>query len=346
MTRVGVRCDAGVTSGVGHLVRCVALAEELCSRGVEVLFLGDVTGSGWARSQLRARGLTLRPAPPEPEGLAGEACRLGLDAMVLDSYELPRETGAALRAAGMPVLAIVDGDPLGQDADLYLDQNLGAELRPFPAPDAPDAPEAREAAGAAEELRPVRTVVRRLAGARYALLRDSVRKCRRKGGSGHEVPRVLCFFGGTDSAGVTPAWTRALRDTGHPAEVTVISPVPFTAGGPVTVIPPTDRLPELMAEADLVVTAAGSAIWELLYLGVPGALIRVAANQLIGYDALVGGELAAGLGPVPDAAALAVLSRLLTDPAWREGYGRRARGLVDGRGRERVADALLALTVR
>ena len=364
MTRVGVRCDAGVTSGVGHLVRCVALAEELCSRGVEVLFLGDVTGSEWARAQLRARGLTLRPAPPEPEGLAGEACRLGLDAMVLDSYELPRETGAALRAAGMPVLAIVDGDTLGQDADLYLDQNLGAELRPFAPPVAPEAPEAVEASEAVgapeardaleapeapEGLRPVRTVARRLAGARYALLRDSVRRCRRKGRSGHEVPRVLCFFGGTDSAGVTPAWTRALRDTGHPAEVTVISPVPFAAGGPgglVTVIPPTDRLPELMAEADLVVTAAGSAIWELLYLGVPAALIRVAANQLIGYDALVGGELAAGLGPVPDAAALAVLSRLLADPAWRECYGRRARGLVDGRGRERVADALLALTVR
>jgi spore coat polysaccharide biosynthesis predicted glycosyltransferase SpsG len=154
---------------------------------------------------------------------------------------------------------------------------------------------------------------------------------------------VLCFFGGTDSAGVAPAWARALADTGLPFQATVVSPTPFAAHGPFTVIPPTDRLPALMAEADLVVTAAGSAVWELLYLGVPAALTWVAANQLIGYEALVGRGIAAGAGPAPDAAATKVLAGLLADPEAREEYGRRGRGLVDGRGRERVADALLAL---
>jgi spore coat polysaccharide biosynthesis predicted glycosyltransferase SpsG len=98
-----------------------------------------------------------------------------------------------------------------------------------------------------------------------------------------------------------------------------------------------------MAGADLVVTAAGSAVWELLHLGVPAALSWVAANQLIGYEALVGGGIAAGLGPAPDAAAVELLARLLGDPAARERYGRRGAGLVDGRGRERVANALLDL---
>ncbi|WP_211267055.1 PseG/SpsG family protein [Nonomuraea candida] len=320
--RVGFRCDAGVSSGVGHLVRCVALAEELCGRGVEVVFLGEVRGSPWARDQLRERGLGLIPAPRGPGELAALARRLRLDAVVLDSYHLPRETGAALRTAGLPVLAIVDGDPLGQEADLYLDQNLGAEHRPFPAP-----------AGG-----------RRLAGARYVLLRDSVRRrTRGRDGRGGEAPRVLCFFGGTDSAGVAPAWARALRDTGLPFHGTVVSPAPFEAGGPITVIPPTDRLPELMAAADLVVTAAGSSIWELLYLGVPTALTWVADNQLGGYEELVGRGVAAGLGRAAEREAVAVLARLLADPAAREEHGRRGSGLVDGRGRERVADALLAL---
>ncbi|MGW4793111.1 PseG/SpsG family protein [Nonomuraea sp. NPDC004297] len=320
--RVGFRCDAGVRTGAGHLVRCVALAEELATRGVEVVFLGEVRGSEWARAQLGERGFPLVAAPPEPVRLAALACELRLDAVVLDSYELPPETGAVLRDARFAVLAVVDGDPLGQEADLYLDQNLGAERRPFPAPD------------------------RRLAGARYALLRDSVRGRGRVAGGG-DVPRVLCFFGGTDSAGVAPAWARALSATGLPFSATVVSPVPFEAGGPITVIPPTDRLPELMAAADLVVTAAGSAIWELLYLGVPTALTWVAANQLIGYEELVGRGAAAGLGPAQDPAAgsgpVQVLARLLADPAVREEHGRRAGGLVDGRGRERVADALLAI---
>ncbi|GAA2881020.1 hypothetical protein GCM10020220_083910 [Nonomuraea rubra] len=243
--RVGFRCDAGVKSGVGHLVRCVALAEELCARGAEVFFLGEVCGSAWARAQLRERGLPLVPAPREPARLAALACELRLDAVVLDSYDLPAGTGAALRDARFAVLALVDGDPLGQEADLYLDQNLGAERRPFPLP------------------------AERLAGARYALLRDSVRRRSRAVPGGNAVPRVLCFFGGTDSGGVAPAWARALSATGRPFLGTVVSPEPFEAAGPITVIPPTDRLPELMAAADLVVTAAGSAVWELLYLGRP-----------------------------------------------------------------------------
>ncbi|MFC7590108.1 PseG/SpsG family protein [Nonomuraea antimicrobica] len=286
--------------------------------GVEGLFLGEVRDSPWAAAQLRERGLRLAPAPREPAGLAALARELGLDAVVLDSYDLPPPTGTALRAAGTAVLAVVDGDPLGQEADLYLDQNLGAERRPFPAQD------------------------RRLAGARYVLLRDSVRRRTRTPGPGG-VPHVLCFFGGTDSAGVAPAWARALTATGRPFRATVVSPRPFEADDPITVIPPTDRLPELMAGADLVVTAAGSAVWELLHLGVPTALSWVADNQLIGYEELVGRGVAAGLGRAPDERAVGVLARLLADPAVREEHGRRGGGLVDGRGRERVADALLGL---
>ncbi|NUR84294.1 MAG: spore coat protein [Nonomuraea sp.] len=321
--RVGVRCDAGAGSGAGHLVRCAALAEELALRGVEAVFLGDVSGSEWAREQLRSRGLPLVPAPARPDRLAALACELRLDAVVLDSYVLRAGTGATLRAAGFPVLAIVDGDPLGQEADLYLDQNLGAEDRHFPLPPGSW----------------------RLAGSRYALLRDSVRGRRRIAGE-DPVPRVLCFFGGTDSGRVAPVWAEALGRTGVPFTATVVSPEPFAGGEGVTVIPPTDRLPDLMAAADLVVTAAGSAVWELLHLGVPTALTWVAGNQLIGYRALVGRGIAAGLGPEADVEAVDLLARLLADPRLREEHGRRGGGLVDGKGRQRVADAFLDLWVR
>ncbi|MFG1681911.1 PseG/SpsG family protein [Nonomuraea sp. NPDC049269] len=370
--RVGFRCDAGVASGVGHLMRCVALAEELCGRGAEVLFLGEVAGSEWAASQLRQRGFPLCAAPAEPEALVELVRVFGLDAVVLDSYVLAAGTGAALRAAGTAVLAIIDGDPLGQDADLYLDQNLGAELRPFQPPreraaeggprgerpagpwagrpagpwgERPAGPWGEGLAGHRDEG-PAGPRGARLAGARYALLRDSVllmRGTARRRPARSEGPLVLCFFGGTDSAGVAPAWAGALCATGLPFRATVVSPVPFEVDGPVTVIPPTDRLPGLMAEANLVVTAAGSTVWELLHLGVPTALSWVADNQLIGYEALVGGGIAAGLGPAPDAVAVGVLARLLADPAARDAYGRRGAKLIDGRGRERVADALLAL---
>ncbi|MFD0655769.1 hypothetical protein [Thermocatellispora tengchongensis] len=220
----------------------------------------------------------------------------------------------------MPVLHVIDAPEPRQEADLYLDQNLGAEARYDPGT-------------------PV------LAGARYALLRDDVV---REGGEvrpdAAAPPRVLCFFGGTDAAGVTGRWLRALADTGVPCVCTAVGDAPAYPG--MTVIPPTDELPALMARADLVLTAAGSATWELLYLGVPAALTWVAANQLVGYEAVVGNGLATGLGADPEAA-VPVLRALLAElaaPGARARLGGPGRALIDGHGRSRVADALLALS--
>ncbi|MFI6476623.1 PseG/SpsG family protein [Nonomuraea sp. NPDC050663] len=314
---IGFRCDAGPLIGVGHLMRCIALAEELVGRGEDVCFLGDLGGLDWAVSQLERRSLPLKPAHL--------AWRLDLDAIVLDSYTLPEGEGARFRAAGIAVLAIVDGDLRGQAADVYLDQNLGAEKL------LPDLPPGSV----------------RLAGAPYVLLRDQVRSARRAACG--DVPRVLCFFGGTDAGGLVERVVGMLTAVDAPFEATVISarPVPLPAGGAIELSPPTDHLASLMADADLVVTAAGSSVWELLHLGVPSAVTFVADNQLISYDALVSAGLAAGLGPAATIeAATPLLESLIRRADLREPYGTAGRGLIDGRGRERVADALLAARAR
>jgi hypothetical protein len=124
---VGVRCDAGPATGVGHLVRCVALAEELVSRGLGVVFLGDLGGLPFAQRQLADRGLPLLPAPVAPEDLADLAVSMGLAAVVLDGYHLDPGCGTALTARGLPVLALSDGGfGADQRATIHLDQNLGA----------------------------------------------------------------------------------------------------------------------------------------------------------------------------------------------------------------------------
>jgi spore coat polysaccharide biosynthesis predicted glycosyltransferase SpsG len=315
-------------------MRCLALAEELLGRGAEVSFLGDLGGLEWVRDQLRARGLPLLPGPASPEGLTTAARRLRLDAMVLDSYELDPDCAGALRQAGMTVLAVVDGDTRGQHADLYLDQNLGAEHSPVNLP----------------------TGTVRLAGSDFALLRDSVRALRPAGPRqpGDGVPRVLCFFGGTDTADAAPRVIELAAATGAPFAATVIAArdstadalaaVALTPGQSVTAIAPTDRLPHLAAAADLVVSAGGTSTWELLCLGVPAALIWVADNQRQGYDTLVSRGLAAGLGAVTGLGgdAEATLKGLLTSPVARTDLAARGFTLVDGRGRERVADELLS----
>ena len=70
--RVGIRCDARAAIGVGHLVRCIALAEELVGRGHEVVFFG-VVDVPWASRQLADRGLAARePGEHRPADRVGE----------------------------------------------------------------------------------------------------------------------------------------------------------------------------------------------------------------------------------------------------------------------------------
>ncbi|MFG1919374.1 PseG/SpsG family protein [Micromonospora sp. NPDC048898] len=365
--RVGLRCDAGRRRGVGHLVRCLALAEEFLARGAHVAVFGTVERLAWATTELAARGIPLHPGPETPAELVEAAHRHELDVMVLDSYELDPAGADALRAAGVFTLAIIDGDSRGQAADLYLDQNFGAELTPLgPGAELPD-----RDVGAGAEL-PGRDVGARaglpgrlLAGSRYALLRDSVIGARppvAPPATTVSRPRVLAFFGGTDAVGAAPVLTRVLVATGHPMDLTVIVGRPELEaevediapgrGQIIRPIPPTTSLPTLITEADLVVSAAGTSTWELCCLGAPSALVCVVDNQRESYTRVVRHGLAAGLGELPEltaggiagraarATAARTLHGLLSSPQRRATLAAQAWSTVDGQGRARVVDAV------
>jgi spore coat polysaccharide biosynthesis predicted glycosyltransferase SpsG len=365
----GFRCDAGGVIGVGHLVRCIALAEELIARGTRVIFLGDLTALPWVRHQLEDRDLPVLPAPQSPQELADLVVDLGLSAVVLDGYHLEPRCGAAIRARGTAVLALVDGDfGAEQEADLYLDQNLGAQRLPGIAPQA-----------------------RMLAGLEYVLLRDVVRDRRpltmpsdlpsdlsselsseTPAGSPADPsastasvpePSVLAVFGGTDPYDAALTVVPLLLAGGMPVTVTAVAARPEVAEGlqalptgpgqRVLAVPPVDDLPALVRQVDLVVSASGSSVWELLCLGAPTALVCVTPNQQVGYQEVVGRGLAAPLGalqqlqddPGARRAASELLTRLLTDSGARRALATKGLAEVDGRGRERVADALLGLAV-
>ncbi|MGL5864911.1 MAG: PseG/SpsG family protein [Dermatophilaceae bacterium] len=336
--RVGIRVDAWPELGVGHLIRCLALADELSARGVTAALLGEIRGVPWVAEQVRARGLDVHPAPRDPRLLATLAVDLDLDHVVLDGYHLDPTCGTALRRSGIRVLAIVDG-PFGaeQEADVYLDQNLGAG----------------PVAGAHDRAT-------HLLGLDFALFRDEVTARRggrstRRGGP----PRALAVFGGTDAFGAAPVVVPLLLATGAPVHVLAVTPRPDDAdrlaalptgrGQCVEVRAPDPDLAGLAVTCDLAVTAAGSSVWELLCLGVPAGLVQVASNQEHGYRACTEQGVALGIGRLDELRthqaarerAVSALDRLLHDLALRERLSTRGPALVDGAGRSRVVDILL-----
>jgi spore coat polysaccharide biosynthesis predicted glycosyltransferase SpsG/GNAT superfamily N-acetyltransferase len=302
MTTLLLRADAGPSIGVGHLSRCVALAEAAVARGWRVSLAGSVEGADWLL-----------------------ACLSTLDVVVVDHYELGELP--QLRAAAR-LVSLEDG-PFGRRAaDVVVDANL--------------APAPRPADGSPLVL----------AGPRFAPLRSEVLAARGSRLSNaprhpHGPPRVVVVMGGSAAAGAVSAALSALREVDLPMTVRAISPSPLAApDARFTVEPPTPRLPALLAEADLVISAAGVTLLELCCLGVPAAVVRLADNQEAGYRAAVDQGLAVGLGGVADLPAAApALRALLTDPGRRTELSRAASSVVDGRGADRILTAS-TLTVR
>lgn len=327
MKHVAFCCDGGRVRGVGHVMRCLSLAEEFIARGYQPLFAADIGGVAWVEDELRRRDIpVLTSAHVDLEPLLASAPV----AAVVDSYDLRTEISDRIRAAAVPMLAIHDGTNGARPADLQLDQNLGAY--------GPG-----------------------LNGLKYALLRDDILRLRpdapRKGLSG-VPPKVVAFFGGTDAFGAAPVVAKLLAATGLDFSATIvaandafaarIAEVPLTSGQAIRVIPAGSAMTAYIADADLVIGASGTTLWELLCVGAASAVVCVVGNQEIGYQRVVATGVAAGLGTLdamwdkPEGATNA-LRRLLLDSDERDRLRAAGWSLVDGQGRKRVADALLEL---
>lgn len=333
--RILLRCDGAPRTGVGHVVRSLALAEVALARGHAVALLGRVEGPLLTSLADRTPGLTLL-GPAEGAGHLGQVAA-GYDVVHVDHYELGSDDLQGLTSADgtdRPLLSnVVDGRFGARPADVLVDPTLGAECEDPPA-------------SARWHLRGSRfTPVRAQLAALATLVTPA------DGGSGDgRALAVLVVMGGTDPAGCAPLVVEALGRLGLPLDVTVVS-VPATAAplaslahrwsaGRLRVTPPVSDLPSRMAAADVVVTAAGTSTWELCALRRPMALVAAADNQRAGRDRVVAAGGAVGLGGLADLADVdataARLRPLLTDGALRRRVATAAHRLVDGRGAWRV----------
>lgn len=305
--------------------------QELLSRGHTATLVGECDVE-WARQQAASVGLEF--VPPADDFLA-QLTAAGCDTLMIDGYEFPASLGAEARTAGFPVVAMVDGDfGRQQEADIYVDQNLGSEDPGLP---------------------------NWLVGPEYVLLRDVVVQRRGTPRPANQPPKVLVVFGGSDPFGGCPVAVELLLSTGLPVHVVAIAASPerraslealdLANGQSLEVLGTQDDLPGLALTCDFVISASGSSVWEFACLGIPTGLVCVTDNQITGYEAATE-QLAVPVGHLEAlradgqarAAAAVALAGMLEDRAWLDELSTHACALVDGKGRERVVDAVAALT--
>jgi spore coat polysaccharide biosynthesis predicted glycosyltransferase SpsG len=201
---------------------------------------------------------------------------------------------------------------------------------------------------------------RLLLGLDYCLLRREFADRRPGRPPVPRARRILVLAGGGDDGGLLAdalAWLgRVSRgDLEVRAIVGPLGPPVHEPGSipgiELTLVHGSEAIADEMARADAAVTAAGSACWELAYMGVPSAAVPVADNQLpsarrsddLGaFLVLDRDSLRRRVAPDPrDPDTERLLKDLLYDRRLRESLALRAGRLVDGRGAARVVDALL-----
>ena len=298
--------DAGPATGLGHVARCVAFAEEAAARGWDVVFSGE---PGWFAD-------AFDHVVPGTDDVGALAEDIGADVLVVDHYRLP--SSSTVRTPGVVLVSMESGRFGRRPADVVVDSGLVPHDRPDD--------------GSGLVLR----------GPRYAPLRAAVRAARGRRRRG-TPPKVVVTMGGSHAPEAVGTVLRALRDSAVPADVLALAASPVDAPDPLPgqrfTVAPLGDLPAVAADADLVVSAAGVTLLELCCIGLPTGLVQLVDNQARGYRAAV--DLGAGLGlGTPEAIDHQALRRLLTDLALRDRLAATAAALVDGLGAARVLDSV------
>jgi UDP-2,4-diacetamido-2,4,6-trideoxy-beta-L-altropyranose hydrolase len=358
--RIAFRCDASDQIGGGHVMRCLTLANALSDAGAKVIFVAAETPDVLAsRIEDAGHQLVRIAAAPELERPGGkwEEPPLSEDAqladagatgaivgqadwIVVDHYLLDSSWHSAARKFAERILVIDDLANRSYDCDILLDQTLGRAPEDY------------------RDLTP--SYAKILAGPTYALLRPEFARerpaaleRRKSAGPAH---RILVSMGTMDPEGITARIVREVLAVAPECAIDVVlgpQAASLTYVRDIAASHPnvalhvnTNRMAELMRDADLAIGAAGTTSWERCCLGLPSIALVLAENQSLIADSLAGAgaHIAVTVG---SAQSLTERARsLLASSENRTRMAESAAGVTDGLGLKRVRAVMDSMNAR
>ena len=355
--RVVIRVDASLEMGMGHLVRCISLANALAQGGTEVFFLMRTHAAGLA-ALIEGSGHKARFLPDpassnttshwlptswqhDAEQTLEEIGRIGrADWLIVDHYALDARWERIQRDRVPRILVIDDVADRPHDCDILLDQNLVAAM------------ETRYRALLPAACRP-------LLGPGFALLRhDFAEQRKAMAVRDGEIRRIFICYGGSDPTNET---AKALGAIKHLSTSSLAVDVAIGLSNPhcdsvsalcrelprAELFRGAGNMAELMVRADLAIGAGGVMNWERCCLALPTIAMDIAANQLGSLTELANRGALIYLGSakaVPAAKIADLIQSCLDNPARVRRMGEIAAAQVDGEGCDRVCAAVGAFS--
>lgn len=303
MIHIIFRVDASIQIGIGHVMRCLTLADALKREGANCTFIcRELGGNMLALIQSKGHGVVALPTKeantslssqhPRQEYLSWLCATPDEDAeqtiaaiqslttdkpawLIVDHYALDRDWETQLKPYCQKIMVIDDLADRLHDCDLLLDQTFGRDERDYHA------------------FIPEHCTI--LTGSYYALLRPEFAQWREYSLQRRQQPQLkqlLITLGGVDKDNVTGQVLTALANSQLPSDcqITIVmgghapwlesiktqaQQMPWSTEVRVNVT----HMAELMANSDLCIGAAGSTTWERCCLGLPTIMLILAENQ-------------------------------------------------------------------
>lgn len=357
-----IRTDASVEIGTGHVMRCLALADALRSKGAIISFIcrelhGSLCDFLAARGYVVHRLAGLNSAnkgsifqkTPHSHWLSVNwnadaeqteailAKEKDVEWLIVDHYALDSEWESRMRQYAHKIMVIDDLADRPHACDLLLDQNLYLDL------------ESRY-----DGLIPIHC--QKLLGPKFVLLRPEFLEARKNLRIRYGiVKRILIFFGGVDPTNETLKTMEAIQLLNRPdiaVDVVVGTANPhkerikqLCAALPyVTFHCQVNDIAQLMVNADLSIGGGGTATWERCCVGLPSLVVTIADNQRDVAKNLFKVGIIINLGwyeKVKKEDIRSALENLLDMPDIVQQMRVKGMQLVDGYGTNRVVEELI-----
>ncbi|MGD1004216.1 MAG: UDP-2,4-diacetamido-2,4,6-trideoxy-beta-L-altropyranose hydrolase [Methanoregulaceae archaeon] len=341
-----IRADASPDIGTGHVMRCLALAEAWQDAGGKVFFVISCDSPAM-EVRLRNEGIQILHINQKAGTLgdANETARIAhevrADWIVVDGYQFGAEYQKTIKDAGLFLLYIDDfGHADHYYADFVLNQNNYADMSLY------------------KKYEPN---TRFLLGTKYVLIRKEFLQW---AGWKRTIPgmarKILVTMGGSDRENMTGMVIRALKCVDLEGLEAII-----VVGGlnchytelqemvkdlpNLSLRKNVENMTELMAWADIAISAGGSTCWELAFMGLPSILCLIAENQKLIVEDLQSKGIVRVFGthglqnPVISAS---VIAEILGSFETRSKLSKKIKKLVDRKGAARIISAINSNKIR
>ena len=258
------RCDSSNVIGTGHIIRCLRLAAIIKKIGHEVSFFClDLTGN--ISQFILQAGFSLQILESESE-IIEQMRKVSPEWVVVDHYNLDRKWEESL-GPETKIFVVDDLANREHNCDVLLDQNYRKNYNLY--------------------SNKVSRETRLLLGPNFCLLDEALHR----GNTKYEiqkVPQIVCFFGGIDATGELLKLMEQIPGNSvfqyHlvclGSHLYLNSLLSFKRHPNTTLHVNNTHWKNLLGSADFYIGSGGTVTWERLFLGIPGAVITVAENQI------------------------------------------------------------------